>query len=562
VGRKNFEITMPAPEPPAAVDTTVNEAEQLRAIIRAQRDIMTSQEDLPTVMQLVCDRTMALTRAEAVGLALLDGGELVFKAAGGTAAPFVGIRVKPESSISGWCLRTGQISRIDDSEADERTAKHATRAVGARSIVTAPLFSGGKVVGALSVLSPRVGAFAERDEHTLSLMSVLIGAALGRAAEAEARRAARAAEEAQAAILRSFYESAPFSMGIVELVGDDFRYLSVNTRSQEFLGLPPSAVEGKTNVELGAPAEKARDWAERMRETLREQRAVRFEDPTSGPGGNRIYSATIAPLPGGPSAAPRFCFVLEDVSDRRRMQAHLELSDRMASVGRLASGVAHEVNNPLSVVMANLRFLAEELGRVDGSSAGTVLGELREVVTETETMADRVRRIVRDLQALASSGGEARGVVRIEQAVSASVTMATHTTRQRANVVVDLDPLPPVLGSEARLTQLFVSLVVNAAEAIPPGNVEGNEIRITAREGSGGVVVEVRDTGCGIDPAHLAHVFDPFYTTKPVGNGMGLGLSSAHGIVTAHGGILSVESEVGKGSVFRVWLPPAVRRVA
>lgn len=541
---------------------TFDDAERLRAIIDAQRDIMTSEEGLPGVMQLVCDRTMALTGAEAVGLALLEGEELVFKAAGGTAAKFVGIRVKPEASISGWCLRTGRISRIDDSEADERTAKHATRAVGARSIVTAPLFSESKVVGALSVLSPRIGAFSERDEQTLSLMAVLIGAALGKAADAEARRAATEALATQTAILRSFYESAPFALGIVEILDNDFRYLSANTRLGDFAAYPAAELIGRTGSETGLPPAKAQGWADRAREAVRAGGAVRFEVPGSGTKDDRVYAATIAPLQTAPGNAPRVCFVLDDVTERQRIRAQLELSERMASVGRLASGVAHEVNNPLAALMANLRFLGEELAEPGGLPEGARLEELRAVVAESAAMSERVRRIVRDLQALASTGEESRDMVDLARTLEAAVTVAAGTTRRRASVVLDLVPLPAVLGNEPRLTQLFVTLVVNAAESIAPGDVSGNEIRLTGRPGSGGVIVEVRDSGCGIDPSRLGRVFDPFYTTKPVGQGTGLGLSTAHGIVTAHGGMLSVESEVGKGSVFRVWLPAAERPVA
>jgi two-component system NtrC family sensor kinase len=142
--------------------------------------------------------------------------------------------------------------------------------------------------------------------------------------------------------------------------------------------------------------------------------------------------------------------------------------------------------------------------------------------------------------------------------VHAAVKIAAHEIRRRARLVEELGDVPPVLGNASRLGQVFLNLLINAAQAIPEGHVEQNEIRITARqETPTHVVVEFRDTGCGIPPENLERIFDPFFTTKPVGEGTGLGLSLVHSILTALGGSITVQSQVDRGTTFRVSLPAA-----
>jgi signal transduction histidine kinase len=258
--------------------------------------------------------------------------------------------------------------------------------------------------------------------------------------------------------------------------------------------------------------------------------------------------------------------VLRDVTERKQLHARLALADRMVSVGTLAAGVAHELNNPLAYVNANLSFLAERLARVGellGRTPGTPAADadlspqLLEAVRDARDGAERMRVIVRDLKTFSRADDERSGPVPLKPVIESCVNMAWSEIRHRAQLVKDLHDVPPVVANEARLGQVFLNLVVNAAQAIPEGRAEENEIRISTRVAADGrVAVEVRDTGCGIAPEHLTRVFDPFFTTKSPGVGTGLGLSICHSIVTALGGDITVESGRG-GTLFRVSLPPA-----
>lgn len=246
----------------------------------------------------------------------------------------------------------------------------------------------------------------------------------------------------------------------------------------------------------------------------------------------------------------RMAGVASDVTERRRLQARLELSQRMAGLGRLAAGVAHEVNNPLSSVVANLAWLDEELG---GASAN-----VRQALTEARDGAQRVGDVVRGLKAFSRPGAAQRGPVDVRAELEAAIRLSRHELRHRAVLDVRIGDLPMVTADPHELGQVFLNLLMNAAQAIPEGRADEQRVSVDAKtDARGWAVIEVSDTGVGIAPEVIDRLFEPFFTTKPLGVGTGLGLAIAHGIVTAASGRIEVESRVGHGSTFRVLLPPA-----
>jgi len=251
-----------------------------------------------------------------------------------------------------------------------------------------------------------------------------------------------------------------------------------------------------------------------------------------------------------------------DISERRAMFARMALADRMLSVGTLAAGVAHEINNPLAYVLSNLEILANELSddrdaRLDRAQIAAVLADAREGAT-------RVSTIVRDLRALSKQDGDQVGPVDVLAVLASSIKMAHSEVRHRAPVVESyVRPLPYVRANATRLGQVFLNLLINAAQAIVEGHADTNEIRVRAWATDDGrqVCVEVADTGAGMSPAVQQRIFDPFFTTKPLDVGTGLGLSISHQIIKAIGGEISVASTPGRGSTFRVTLPVAAEAV-
>jgi signal transduction histidine kinase/ActR/RegA family two-component response regulator len=243
--------------------------------------------------------------------------------------------------------------------------------------------------------------------------------------------------------------------------------------------------------------------------------------------------------------------VTSDVTERRALQAQLERSERMASLGTLAAGLAHEVNNPLSAVVANLEVLSREL-------AGDDRAELAALLAEARDGAERVQDVARSLKVFSRAGDDTRHPVDLREELAAAVRLTRNQMRHHARLEVHLGDLPLVDAGGHELGQVFLNLLANAAQAIPEGSADANLVAVeTSTDGDGWAVVEVRDSGPGIRPELLPRIFEPFFTTKVDGVGTGLGLAIVHSIVTAAGGQVTVESQVGHGSTFRVRLPPS-----
>ena len=272
-------------------------------------------------------------------------------------------------------------------------------------------------------------------------------------------------------------------------------------------------------------------------------------------------TALVSRNPGGERTG--FVAVHRDLTDRRRaeqerqrLQAKLVFADRLASVGTLSAGVAHEINNPLSYLVGNLDHVRHQLrspGRPSESERADQLAALEEAADG----ARRIAEIVRSLRIFSRRDrDEADVALHVGGAVNAAIRMAQAQARPRTRLVAELGDTPPIVGREHEVVQVVLNLLLNAIQAIPEGRPADNEVRLVTRTGSeGGVVLSVRDTGSGIAPEHLGHVFDPFFTTKKVGEGSGLGLSICHGIVERMGGTITVESALGRGTTFTVRLP-------
>jgi PAS domain S-box-containing protein len=298
-----------------------------------------------------------------------------------------------------------------------------------------------------------------------------------------------------------------------------------------------------------------------LRRALAGERAQYDGEYISVTAGRRsIVRADFAPVRGEDGVARGGVCIVEEVTERRKLQARLAQSDRLASVGTLAAGVAHEINNPLAYVLSNLEYARRRFGdcaaMIDDIDARE---RIREALEHATDGAVRVQTIVRDLKTFSRGGDESRQNVYLERAIEAALTMAYPLIRGRAKILRDYQPTEPVWADEGRLAQVFLNLVINAAQAIADGAPARNEIRVRVYQTEDGRVCgEVSDTGEGIAPEHVARVFEPFFTTRASGVGTGLGLSVCHGLVTAFGGEILVESQRQKGTTFRVLLPRSV----
>jgi PAS domain S-box-containing protein len=282
----------------------------------------------------------------------------------------------------------------------------------------------------------------------------------------------------------------------------------------------------------------------------------------------------------------QFLGSIRDLAERHRMRAMLMQSEKLASIGLLSAGVAHEINNPLAFIANNLAVLERDLGGIlrlvaayesargpIADAAPEALAEVRAAEEEldwayvrdnlgrmlgrTREGVQRVANIVQNMRGLARTSPTKLEPAALADLAATALDMVQSSLRRRnIEARVEMADLPKVACVPSQISQVVLNLLVNAIQAVEATErPEGNVIRLTTRRVPGHQVIEVADNGVGIEPEAIPKLFDPFYTTKPVGEGTGLGLSISHGIVTGHGGRIEVTSRPGEGTCFRIELP-------
>jgi PAS domain S-box-containing protein len=284
-------------------------------------------------------------------------------------------------------------------------------------------------------------------------------------------------------------------------------------------------------------------------------------------GTNVPVGGSISPIAGEGGEAIGAVIVLRDHSGQRALEVELSISKRMVALGTMTAGLAHELNNPLAFIAGNAALGAEQLESLtvaleqnDVAQATEAAGRLREVFRDLNMGADRVVRIVKELRTFAQPADAELAIIDLREVAESAVKLAWSELQHRARFVREFRPTPTIRGNAVRLSQVITNLLINAAQAIPQdgSSSDEHEIRLVLdTDAAGRAAVEVRDTGAGIPADLRARIFERFFTTKPVGFGMGLGLPICRSIVTSHGGEITVSGAGQRGSVFRVTLPAA-----
>jgi len=284
--------------------------------------------------------------------------------------------------------------------------------------------------------------------------------------------------------------------------------------------------------------------------------------------------------------------IFQDLSEIKELQRQVLQQEKMASIGQLAAGIAHEINNPVGFIHANLAQMSEylddlgvyldsvnELKRVVAREAGEesvralesleevgrkidldyLRGDFGNALRESLEGSERIRHIVSDLRDFSHRGGVQKSLADINQCVDSTANIVWTMMKHSVELEKQYAELPELSCHPMQIKQVLMNLLVNAYQAIEEcveaGSATGGVIEITTREKEDGIEIAIRDTGAGIAEANIQRIFDPFYTTKEVGAGTGLGLSTSYGIVKQHGGEMTVTSELNQGTCFRVWLP-------
>lgn len=521
-----------------AADAASNEA-RLAAELRGAAALARVSQlalGLPRVQDLL-DAAAALTPSALdlpIGAFLeASGPGLRVTAAAGVPPELKGQPVPGVMSLAGLVRAAGAPVWSGDLSRDNRLADPFLAAAGATAALAVPVRGKDRAHGVLVVAGRAARQFLPEEIHFLETVANVVATSID----------ARAAQEALAGrerLARAVFDHARDGMAILD---EDGRFVDGNPAMERIAGATFEALRGRrigdvarTDLDLSARAGARKD----------------VEAALTSASGSRIVEADLVPgiLPGLSLA------VLREVTERREMQARLALADRLISMGTLAAGVAHELATPLAYVASNLDYIADlDLAAADQT------GEVRDALRDARQGVAQLKLIADDLRTFARTPGTDVGPADLESVLRSCVGMAWSQIRHRATLERDIPALPPVACHPARLAQVFVNLLVNAAQAIPEENPSAHRIRLVAsRAPDGRVAVEVQDTGEGIAPGVLPRIFEPFFTTKPPGVGTGLGLAIARSIVQGVGGEIEVRTQVGAGSTFRVLLPiaPAV----
>jgi len=422
------------------------------------------------------------------------------------------------------------------------------------------LFVSGFIGEEVALDSLKNGATDYVFKHNLARLVPAVRRALQESRERRERAEAQAALQEREAILSSFYDAAPFMMGILELRRDEVLHLSANAATAEFVGTTPEEIRFRPMSALGIPPEMLRHGIQQLQVARSEGRPVEFEQNYTRKGRSRCLSITVTSLATAPDQPPRFCYVAEDITEKRQLEQQFFRAQRLESVGTLASGLAHDLNNVLAPILMALRLFRPKLkDRED-----------QELLASVESSARRGADIIRQVLTFARGVEGAPRPLELKPLVNDLASMLRDALPRTVEIETSVpDGTWRVAGNATQIYQVLMNLGLNARDAMSAGgrlviaaaNVELTEAQARCQPGARPgpyVVLSVTDTGTGIAPETIDKIFDPFYTTKEIGKGTGLGLWSVLTIVQGHGGFVTVKSQPGCGTRFDVHLPAAL----
>ncbi|MDY7041692.1 MAG: GAF domain-containing protein, partial [Chloroflexota bacterium] len=514
------------------------------ALLNAAGQAMASTLELDDLLLVIMRQAMEVLHIEAASILLLDetSGDLVFRAAlGGGADDLKGRRLPQGMGIAGWVAQKDSPLIVPDVGQDMRFYPDFDLTSGfiTYSILAVPLRARDRVIGVMEVINKLEGRFGADDRQLTESLAASAAAAI--------ENARLYAEVAQA---KEEWETTFNAItDCILIISPDLSIILANLTMAELLETTPQDLVGQDcrpllwryrDSDFESLADRSA-WADKIR--IDEVRAPRL--------GDRTFLRSIYPLWGAQDELTGMVLVLKDITAQKDLQTQLAQSARLAGIGELAAGVAHELSNPLTSILGftDLLMQSNKLPESHREDLSIIMEEGR-----------RAQEIVQGLLDFARQSPLQLAPVDLNQVIR-EVLRLLQRQAELATVVVEVQyatDLPWVMGDARQLKQVLFNLIVNALQAMPNGGtlaISSSYGPATARPGKF-VRVRVSDTGVGIAPEHRQLLFQPFFTTKPEGKGTGLGLSVSLGIVENHGGMIEAESELGRGSCFTVLLPP------
>lgn len=499
-----------------------------------------SAADAPTVvLERVLDYVQQLVAADIPYLAVLEphsGATPVWIARGARSPRFSQIVPGLGKGIVGWIMLHGEPFRTSDYLSDPRISHDFDDIVREEGITTAmsvPVRLKGRVVGVLGAQRREPRPFTDDDERVLIQLAAQAAVALDNVWLF--RQVERVKQQWETTV-----DHLPEGLALLD---QDLRLVQVNRTLAGWVGADRSGLAGRPVGEV-LPAYATTAGAARLARAQAggEPQAAEFEEPGSG----RVFEETLAPVTDAGGRPAGLVVTLRDVTEARRLQAQLARTDKLASLGEMLAGVAHELNNPLTGVLGFAQLLEAQV------EDPAVREDLRKIASE----AQRAARLVQRLLAFARQYPPERRPTQLNALVQAAVELLEVPCRHEG-IAFETDlaaDLPLTWADPHQLQQVVVNLVTNARQAMVGAGRRGR-IRLSTRLAGGFLELRVADEGPGIPASVLPRIFDPFFTTKAPGEGTGLGLSVCHSVVSAHGGSIWAESRPGEGATFYVRVP-------
>lgn len=450
---------------------------------------------------------------------------------------------------TGTAIRTGKPSIVRDILTDSGYAPWRREAIrhGYASVIALPLRAEKQPFGALHIYATEPDAFdAEELELLIELANDLTYSltALRNETRRKLTENALAVREKQLSLLFDSVGDVIYVLAVEP--HNYYRFTMINQRFVEATGLSESQVVGK-RIEEVIPEPAHALVLGKYREAIQTGQTMRWEEISIYPTGKKVGEVSVAPMFDANGKCTQLIGTVRDITEQRQLQEKLVVTDRLASIGQLVSGIAHELNNPLTGVIGFSELLANRKDLPADAKE-----DLNAIVSE----ARRAAQVVKGLLTFARKQGSEKQPVDVHSIIQGILQLRSN--EQKVNNVeasTHFAPdMPQVIGNLLQLQQVFINIIMNAEQAIIEAHNKG-KLTISTERADDMVRVSFADDGPGISPENMNKLFTPFFTTKETGKGTGLGLSICHGIVTEHGGKVYAESELGKGATFIVELP-------
>jgi PAS domain S-box-containing protein len=534
-------------------EESLKRTRETRALFEAGRAVTASLDPQRTI-RVIMEQARAVLGVASCGIMILDSSRRELRLLASLDLPddlTSQVRIAEGEGITGRAVRDLRVRQSADLLNDPRVKyRNLPQASGLRALMAAPLRLGDRAIGAILVFHREVHQFTAAEEDLLLALADQAAIAIDHARlyeGLEAMVAERTRElDRQKHFVEVVLETLPLGVFVLDPA---LRIVRTNREGSRTLGCDPATREPFARA---VAPDRAAAVERFLRQALAGHEVARCEEEWVVAGDTKCFRLTTAPLPGGEDGAAHLVLLVEDVTLAKQLERQMLLTERLTTAGRLAAGVAHELNNPLATIAGCAESLQSRLKEGDLASHAE-LTDFPRYLGLIEEEAYRCKEITGSLLQFVREPGGRRTPTDVNTVVMKTVDLLTHQSRYgQGSVVTELDEaLPEIVVNEGQLRQVFLGLGSNALDAMDGKGRLTIRTRRTRRE----FEIEFEDEGPGIPDEIAARIWDPFFTTKPPGQGTGLGLAIAQGIVADHGGRIEMQTHVGKGSIFRVVLP-------